>query len=165
MAAPVLPLRNATIPSSPLARFSQARVAQLAGELPDLSPVAFGGQNVPFEIDVALDGESAQPQPRVLLCERALEIGGDLFGDVGKGKRLHLAAQSAELGVQRVAAIAGLGRGLFDFSVDREGVVPVRQPGEPIGFSKTLLSLDSALTEGRRGDRTSAAQGPCVAEP
>ena len=76
-----------------------------------------------------------------LLRERALEVRGDLFGDVGEGKRLHLAAQAAELRVQRVAAIAGLGRGLFDFSVDRQGVVPVRQPCEAIGFLQSSLEF------------------------
>jgi hypothetical protein len=131
-----------------------SRVAQLVSELQHFPPVAFCRQNVPFEIDVALDCQSAEPQPRIAFRALAVEIRGDLFGDVWKRKRLHLAAQTAELRVQTVSAIAGLSRGLLDFGVDREGVVPIREPSEAVGFRKLFQRVWS-LREGGRGQENS----------
>ena len=73
-------------------------------------------------------------QSGVALRQAGFEIDGDLFGKVWEWQRLHLAAQPAELRVHRVAAVAGAGRELLDLRVDRQGGIPVRQPGEAIGF-------------------------------
>ena len=60
-----------------------ACVTELACELPNLSPIPFSGQDVPFEVDVALYCEAAESQPAILLSKRAVQVGGDLLGDLG----------------------------------------------------------------------------------
>ena len=69
---------NATIASSPVARFSQPVIAQFLGELLHLLPILLSGVDVPLEIDIALDRQSPQSQPWILLGDGRQEIAADL---------------------------------------------------------------------------------------
>ena len=133
----MFPLRNDDHAQFTVGAVLPTRVAEIARELPDFAPVAFGREDVPFEVDVAFDGEPAKPQPAILFRQRRGEIRGNLFRNVRQGKDLHLTAQPTELRVHRVAAIAGFARRLLDFDVDGKGVVPVGQPGQAVGFGQS----------------------------
>lgn len=125
-----------------------AGVAQLTGELTNLSPVALGEEHVPFEIDVTFYCEAAEAEPAILLGKRALKIVSNLFRDVGKGEGLHLTAQAPELAVRRVALIADPDCALFDRGIDRERVVLVRQPGEAISHVQLVDALRTSNIRG-----------------
>ena len=129
---------------------STMRSARTARRLPTAERVSARGQcsaDVSGSIQRSADPHdiwrnefsAAEPEPRVVWKthvdrERSVEIGSDLFGDLGERQNLHLAAQPAELRVHRISPITGFRRSPLDFAVDRQGVVPVRQPSEAISL-------------------------------
>jgi hypothetical protein len=96
-------------------------------------PATIAQQNrVKIFVCLAFDDEAAESNAIVGQEDRIVEVVGEALRHFRDGQARELAAESIDLGVQGIAAIAARGEQALRFGVDRLGAGPGFQPGETV---------------------------------
>ena len=124
-------------------------VAQSFRDRERFAPGLLGENRVKIFVCFALDDEATESNAIVGLEDRIVEVVGEALRHFRDGQARELAAESIDLGVQGIAAIAARGEQALRFGVDRLGAGPGLQPGESVSLLKELVGIARIL--GKRG--------------